>query len=389
MSTHAGSYSQGRLDSFSYFPETGRYLVWDPTVGIETNSWSDTKPDRVRTRKPSGWLFPKAYSRFISHSRSPFGESHAILDGGHEERTWRGCFGGQVVSSITSDEIAAYYTDSLGRSNDRNACITKMLLKLKDQKVNLGVAFAERAATAELVGSSARRIAQAFTFARKGKFKRAASALGVSSRKQQPSNWLELQYGWKPLLSDIYGATELLRNRGKLGFLVTVKAATRNVVDVLTDPVNKNGPYQYRRHFRGEWGHFARCDYLPGSGFMRVLSYSGISNPLEIAWELVPYSFVVDWFLSVGNWLSALDAANGFEFKSGSITYRRVSSKEVTSDLSGIYYGSFKGSAYNKTVQREVLLSSPLPYAPYVKNPVSLGHMANGLSLLAEAFGRR
>jgi len=31
----------------------------------------------------------------------------------------------------------------------------------------------------------------------------------------------------------------------------------------------------------------------------------GLSRPLTSAWELVPYSFVIDWFVGVGDWLDA------------------------------------------------------------------------------------
>jgi hypothetical protein len=31
----------------------------------------------------------------------------------------------------------------------------------------------------------------------------------------------------------------------------------------------------------------------------------GLVNPAEIAWEVVPYSFVVDWFLPIGSYISA------------------------------------------------------------------------------------
>jgi hypothetical protein len=32
----------------------------------------------------------------------------------------------------------------------------------------------------------------------------------------------------------------------------------------------------------------------------------GLTNPALVAWELVPYSFVIDWFLPIGNWLTAI-----------------------------------------------------------------------------------
>jgi hypothetical protein len=33
----------------------------------------------------------------------------------------------------------------------------------------------------------------------------------------------------------------------------------------------------------------------------------GLNNPVGIAWELIPFSFVVDWFVPVGKWLTAND----------------------------------------------------------------------------------
>jgi hypothetical protein len=51
-------------------------------------------------------------------------------------------------------------------------------------------------------------------------------------------------------------------------------------------------------------------------GLRRALySYSrcfGLSNPLKVAWNAIPYSFVVDWFLNVGSLLNFLDLATPF-----------------------------------------------------------------------------
>lgn len=38
----------------------------------------------------------------------------------------------------------------------------------------------------------------------------------------------------------------------------------------------------------------------------RMAANLGLSRPLSTAWELVPYSFVVDWFVNVGAWLDAI-----------------------------------------------------------------------------------
>lgn len=41
----------------------------------------------------------------------------------------------------------------------------------------------------------------------------------------------------------------------------------------------------------------------------RALAGLGLTRPLSMAWELVPYSFVADWLLDVGTWLDAMQPA--------------------------------------------------------------------------------
>jgi hypothetical protein len=106
----------------------------------------------------------------------------------------------------------------------------------------------------------------------------------------------------------------------------------------------------------------------------------------------VPFSFVVDWMLPIGDWLGTLDATAGLEFVSGSCSLltrntRRVIPLGLSPPKDG--YNSLKGGR-GKFVRltRTVYGSPPFASFPSMKNPASLGHMANGLSLLAQAFGR-
>jgi len=43
----------------------------------------------------------------------------------------------------------------------------------------------------------------------------------------------------------------------------------------------------------------------------------GLINPATVVWELVPFSFVVDWFAPVGNTLDALTSGVGLESNGG------------------------------------------------------------------------
>jgi hypothetical protein len=110
-----------------------------------------------------------------------------------------------------------------------------------------------------------------------------------------------------------------------------------------------------------------------------------------VAWELVPYSFVVDWFLPIGSWINSLDATIGFEFRGISQTYFEMIeglANGVTHHETGkSFINDWVAYKRQLIVDRVVLSTLPQAGFPSFRNPLSLGHMANGLSLLAQAFG--
>lgn len=143
-------------------------------------------------------------------------------------------------------------------------------------------------------------------------------------------------------------------------------------------------------HRRAEGGVFIRLDYEPSNTFLQAVTNVGLTNPLEVAWELVPFSFVLDWALPIGEWLSVLDADLGWRFRSGSCTHFRktnVSCRRLYDNYAYVK-GDWRGGTKSVAMDRKVYHDSPLPRFPSIKNPFSLGHVANGFALLAAIFGK-
>jgi hypothetical protein len=230
--------------------------------------------------------------------------------------------------------------------------------------------------------------------------------LGISSRRRQPrgnnvpQKWLELQYGWKPLLSDVYGAASALEKKPKGDWRVTASVTRKDegtkTFELL--PLQNSNFYSFSCKARYLRSVYARIDALPQNEAIISLASLGVTNPLLVGWELVPYSFVVDWFIPIGGWLESLDALLGYGTSSYSSTLLSRATWTETgisgsgpSTLGGkwITDNRFKGRKRLVSVKRTVSSSVPLPSLPRFKDPRSLGHMANGLALLATAFGRR
>lgn len=140
---------------------------------------------------------------------------------------------------------------SVSKSDSKTA--SSILKKVKDSSVNLAQTFGERKQTARLIGDTAQRIARSISNLRRGNLPGAVNDLipgaspsaGFQRRYRKNASmgpdkrasvaWLELQYGWKPLLGEVYGSAEQVakaQNR-QYFFRVTSKDTTSDAKETL------------------------------------------------------------------------------------------------------------------------------------------------------------
>lgn len=214
-----------------------------------------------------------------------------------------------------------------------------------------------------------------------------------------PGNWLSLQYGWKPAMSDLHGAVSDLNDRERDGDAYRATVYGKAYQKTVSSPVIQSYTnIKLETQQTVEDFCKVRLDYVMENPLLASLSQLGITNPLEVVWERVPYSFVVDWFLPIGAYLNSLDAALGWSFLGGSVTdfrrYKQVGTRLVPhapDSLSGRTWEVVLGqpSAFHWhgfAMNRSVYGYSPLPGFPSFKNPLSTGHIANAMALLVSAF---
>jgi len=227
---------------------------------------------------------------------------------------------------------------------------------------------------------------------RKGKYPKVSNSLA--------DNWLEMQYGWKPLLQDIEGAAKSLAyiNYGSYAHQTVTATAYENRPNSLTlHPNRANPPITGREiQFTETWIRFG-VRFRVDDRLKAFLAQTGFSNPVNLIWELLPYSFVVDWFLPIGNMLQTINAFAGLNFVGG---YESRFTKRYTWRWTG-YRGGLWGSNdkgllvqfgnMNTTQRRHdriKLYTWPTASRPFFKNPLSTVHALNAIALMKTAFSR-
>jgi len=283
-----------------------------------------------------------------------------------------------------------------------DSAVNRAILKMRGQKVDLGVAFAERRETAKLLNDVCGNIAgtvQRFKSSRpKDWLKVIRSAASHGEGYDVPGAWLELQYGWKPLMSDVQSACQALdkANSGRPVIASAVTMGSQPIRDRWFKTAGVDGSVGWNNQVTGSHKVKVRLDFRLDNPLLATFSQLGLTNPAVIVWERVPYSFVVDWFLPVGDYLDAWTATLGWTFKGGSIS--RVTKVKVQS-LGGVTIDTTSGSRpiikvfgdypYREeqfSFSRRILSNLPMPRIPSFKDPISSAHIANAMSLLVNAF---
>lgn len=400
----------GRVKRTSY----NGSLIGDKLVNSATASEITSGVSR---RKPTGWIPPTSY--FMEAKRQTASRGKATF-------TVESMFSGQTLGGYTTDGILGGSTypifmgdgDAFGAVlRDSNVLPTaamldqaliKARLKMKTGDVNLGVAFAERKRTANLVTDTALQLVCSMRKLRRGNFRGAASCLGVRNPGKPrgssiPQRWLELQYGWRPLLSDVYGSVDALSRQPSDNWIITGKGVIKEKIQInhTTKYENEGSPAGDLRVSANGWrGVHVRIDAVPQNDLLMSLASLGITNPALIGWELVPFSFVVDWFLPIGSYLESLDAMLGYGPSWTAVSrFSKYEAKVYRSgrEISRPFQGLIDRTSIEDSpgVQKRVYLDRaggegvPLPTVPRLRDGRSLTRMANALSLMAQVFGGR
>lgn len=359
--------------------------------------YREYRPQSVSVRpSASGWRAPTGWHHEIAHAAptptSPVLYEDLLYGKPSYREWWMDGFGWSTASLITGSYPIGF----------ENRCIIKALLALKDQDVNLSVAFGERAETGRMFENVINIMVRDIRRFKKLRPRDFVKVMRKShfGRRKMPEKWLELNYGWQPLMNDVYGACKALNDKERDGdaYRATVvgKVSEKSRKDT-TLPTRVNTAAGFTCVRNEFYACKVRLDYVMENPLLASLAQLGITNPAETAWELVPWSFVIDWAVPIGDYLSAFDAALGWSFLGGTCSklsvldergvgyYNRADNK-VAERYITMFGDPASYQQTRKILDRTVYESSPLPRFPGIKNPLSTGHVANAASLLASSF---
>lgn len=237
-------------------------------------------------------------------------------------------------SNTGSGKILTGYFDSY-KDGARNKAYTRLVKEVFDVRANLALTLIDYEKSYLMIAKRLGQLLKAASSLRSGNFNGFVKALGVSPRprdrnlrylprekkyfrpslRRLPSQtvgssnlWLEYNFGWTPLISDIFDATKVLSSSIPYQ---TVKGKGRSIIPV-TPPIfieSARPAVKYDGYVRC----LMQCRVRVDNPNLLLLNQAGLINPAYVIWDAIPFSFVVDWFIPVGTYLRSWTDFVGLE----------------------------------------------------------------------------
>jgi len=196
-----------------------------------------------------------------------------------------------------------------------NNAVSDFYEKIRSSDINIALTAGERKESAKMLTGAFNALTSLTRSARKLKRELIHNPSLVLS-----SGWLQYKYGWLPFYSDIYNC---LNFHFHLFSEMEFKGYSGRQIQ-----------RQYKTVATGYFSHTVyrtekikrKCLVIVEAGIANSDAYNLTRitslNPLSIAWELTPLSFVFDWFIDVGGYLASMEASlfNGLTFNRGMVT---------------------------------------------------------------------
>jgi len=310
----------------------------------------------------------------------------------------------EITGDVAAYIDAAVATDGQSWYNDlqnmKPAVLTEAYAKIRNDSIMSGEIMASLGQTLRMLrrpfGSTVQLLKRCFKDARRSYRKTAKSVAQANA-----DAWLEYRYGMKPLFLDIKQGMKMHSEAE-----IRLQAA-RKVVRASAE-YSKNWQYNFVDvPFTLEYackgtgtidqsvkGHVDAGVIYSVSGRTQAQQLAedlrlGIDSVPATAWELIPLSFVADWFVLVGPWLEAMNLPPSVSVLGNWVTMKyALTTRNRGTSMSMWFNGNKTGnygssSRYWDHVSRSV--NQPLPtYPPRDYRLAGMLHATDGLALLTK-----
>lgn len=314
-------------------------------------------------RRAAGELLP--HTPYVQHVANAERSSHYLgyTDSGYSTYSGAPTIGDHTWYYSMSEMQEAFAPGDLG------AWLQVAADRIYDSSYDALTAISELPETLRMIYNLAYRLI---------KFRRQAGNLDLANA------WLEYRYGWRTLAYDILELNQVLSDDWKRKRF-TERAGTRSTTtSVTTYDVNPGAAIatmQRTENVSVGLRASVTADYSPDK-----FSF----NPLVTGWEIIPYSFVIDWLVNIGRALSVasfVSTVEAYTASTGYIIENHIEWEIVSYEFDPQHAVHTSGTlSYRADYDVTLKVRSPaqIPISPYFRLNLDISKIADILALIKQ-----
>jgi hypothetical protein len=365
-SSEVNSEAWGRINDGAPYKIADK--TWQETVSYSSFQGFSIPGFHKRLRR--GELLPHTPWKQIFIEGSATGEVDHILttgDGGENTFCWwsEGNYPSTIDWVITEEQIAAHTPSTY------DMYVQEAAAKIYSSGHDTLTFIAELADVRHLFLSTGRKLL-------KLKFPR--------NWRQMSNDWLSTRYGWRTLVYDIKDLHKALSKLERKKERTAERIRQKSSYEVNDYTVTPADYYYLGTHIQD------KIELSIGGSVVADVDIPQFQfNPLQTGWEIIPFSFVVDWFVSVGKSIAALSfLCNTYSYAAScgyKITMERTLYQEIDSYKTGFLSGS-RFVAGNCTYTIEERTPCHVPLTPHYKLRLNNFKIIDLLALITQRIRR-
>lgn len=362
---------------------------------IATQTTSNTvgfKRLRNQLSRRDPWLPVKFYEHWIMECNSPL---FATYNGQQTERTSRGMMTGRdaFASGLHRTGVGGTSSPCISSTSYMRDMSNRLIGKVRESPLNLGTSLGEYKETAEFLAGAMKTSSRVIHYVKKGNFAAALRQITNSNGKsnmrdvfEQTANaHLAAMYGLKPLAMDAYNATNVLSNEIEQPLMMRIFVRGINIDEFL---VAKDGTrYINELSLKVKGRGCIQVEVV--NDFLFTLDKLGILSPESLGWELLPLSFVLDYYAPFGKYFQGIRPPQGIGKVSGWLSFNMRAKWSSETNIPTPAPG-WKTKAYgeDRWKHRDVITAFPQFWYENPDISLSKSQILTSLALLVQATAR-
>lgn len=270
-----------------------------------TSSWEFRSMDDVvipnfRKRSAMGEIFNNAMTKQHLHCDRPSG--YLSWDLTRDDGTYF-YTDSALYAGIRSNPGAFDWAAHFDIDNIINIAVTQAYSNIDNSKTMLLATLGELDSTVKGLVSILWRAIRIIRAVRRLDLKHLRKEISL---KELQDRYMEARYSLRPLVFDVKQTIDAINPEKRIGRQTFRGSCTRSYTGSWTTYLDEpTGSVHWKNDYHAMATVTARAGVLTDISNVSSLSVWGVDHILESMWELIPFSFIVDWFLNIGSWIAS------------------------------------------------------------------------------------